>query len=268
VALLRLRSDLALVIICVGLYVGAAAQVTTPRGSALTLALHTAFTPVAIVANSLGSAWNLLWAGERSLYDTLNELGRVRTELEELRRSNQVLTSELAALRQGSQLLARFPSVGEGAVLARVVSRDMVLTHSLILDRGKADGVSPDAAVLAGDGLLGRVDRVSAHSARVQLLTHPAAAAAVRIVGLAVEGLLVGGTEPAITQLPPYTKVEPETAVVSSGSEGIYPPGLLVGTTLEVSTKGMFAVVPVRLAARAPEAMVVLVLPATGRVAP
>lgn len=267
-ALLRLRSDLALVIICVGLYVGAAAQVTTPRGSALTLALHSAFTPVGIVANALGSAWDLLWAGERSLYDTVNELGRVRSEVDELRRSNQLLTSELAALRQGSQLLARFPSVSEGAVLARVVSRDMVLTHSLILDRGRVDGVSPDAAVLAGDGLLGRVDRVSAHSARVQLLTHPAAAAAVRIVGLAVEGLLVGGTQPAITQLPPYTKVEPETAVVSSGSEGIYPPGLLVGSALEASTKGMFAVVPVRLAARAPEAMVVLVLPATGRVAP
>jgi rod shape-determining protein MreC len=268
VALLRPRSDLALVIICVGLYVGAAAQVRTPRGSALTLALHTTFTPVATAANALGSGWNLLWAGERALYDTVEELGRSRMQVEALRRSNQLLTAELAALRQGSQLLARFPSLSQGAVLARVVSRDMVLTQSLTLDCGRADGVNPDAAVLAGDGLLGRVDLVSEHSARVQLLTHPAAAAAVRIIGLAGEGLLVGGTQPAITQLPPYTKVEPETAVVSSGSEGIYPPGLLIGTTLEVRTKGMFAVVPVRLVARAPEAMVVLVLPAIGKVAP
>ncbi|HPS77155.1 MAG TPA: rod shape-determining protein MreC [Thermoanaerobaculaceae bacterium] len=267
-AVLRLRSDLALVILCVGLYVGAAAQVRNPSGSALGLAVHTAFTPVVIVANAVGSGWDLLWAGERTLYDTVDELGRRRAESEALRRSNQLLTAELAALRQGSQLLARFPSVSEGAVLARVVSRDVVLTHSLLLDRGRADGVALDAAVLAGDGLLGRVDRVSDHGARVQLLTHPAAAAAVRIVGLTIEGLLVGGTEPAITQLPPYTQVEPGTAVVSSGSEGIYLPGLLVGTTLEASTKGLFTIVPVRLAARAPEAMVVLVLPAASKVTP
>ncbi|HPW54742.1 MAG: rod shape-determining protein MreC [Thermoanaerobaculaceae bacterium] len=264
-ALLRLRSDLALVGICLGLYIGAAAQARTGESTALTLAVSTVLKPVTALANSLGYWWNLVWAGERSLSETVAELGRLREEADALRRSNQLLTAELAALRQGSQLLARFPSLSDNAVLARVQSRDVVLTHTLDIDRGRADGVRLDAPVLAGEGLLGRVDRVSDRTARVQLLTHPAAAAAVRVLGLTGEGLLVGGTQPAITQLPPYTKVPVDTAVVSSGSEGIYPPGLLVGTTLEGSTKGLFTVVPVLLAVRATETMVVLVLPAVGQ---
>lgn len=267
-ALLRLRSDLALVVTCVGLYIAAAAQVRTGQGTALTLALNAALSPLTAAANAIGSWWSLLWLGERSLSDTLAELGRLRAETEELRRSNQLLTAELATLRQGSQLLARFPSLAEGAVLARVQSRDVVLTHTMLIDRGRSDGVRLDAPVLAGEGLLGRVDRVSDRSARVQLLTHPAAAAAVRIVGIAAEGLLTGGAQPAVTQLPPYTDVPVDTAVVSSGAEGIYPPGLLVGTTLAGSTRGLFTVVPVLLAARATDAVVVLVLPVARSTSP
>lgn len=260
-ALLRLRTELALVVICVGLYIGAAAQVRTGRGTALTLALNAVLAPVTAAANALGRWWSVFWLGEQGLSETVAELGRLREEAEELRRANQLLTAELATLRQGSQLLARFSSLAEHAVLARVQSRDAVLTHTMLLDRGRADGVRLDAPVLAGEGLLGRVDRVSERASRVQLLTHPAAAAAVRIVGIAAEGLLVGGTQPAVTQLPPYTEVAPDTPVVSSGAEGIYPPGLLVGTTLAGSTRGLFTVVPVLLAARATDATVVLVLP-------
>ncbi|HPC84229.1 MAG TPA: rod shape-determining protein MreC [Thermoanaerobaculaceae bacterium] len=265
-ASLRLRSDLALVVICVGLYVGAAAQVRSGRHTALSLALGALAAPVTAAANAVGSFWSLVWLGERGLSETIAELGRLRAEADELRRSNQLLTAELAALRQGSQLLARFPALAEYAVLARVQSRDVVLTHTMLIDRGRADGVRLDAPVLAGDGLLGRIDRVSDRSARVQLLTHPAAAAAVRIIGVAAEGLLVGGDQPSITQLPPYTEVPAEAAVVSSGSEGIYPPGLVIGTTGEGTTRGLFTVAPVVLAARATDTMVVLVLPAIGQV--
>lgn len=263
--LLRLRSDLTLVVICAGLYIGAAAQARTSSGSALTVAIASTLSPVTALANAVGSAWSTVAAGERSLFETVSELGRLRAEREELRRSNQLLTAELAALRQGSLLLARFPSLGEGAVLARVQSRDLVLTHTMLLDKGRTDGVNLDAPVLAGDGLLGRVDRVGPHHARVQLLTHPAAAAAVQMIGVATEGLLIGGTEPVITQLPAYTQVPVDTPVVSSGSEGIYPSGLVVGTTRKAGTRGLFTVVPVVLAARASDTMVVLVLSATGQ---
>ncbi len=263
---IRLRPDLALVVVCGALYVGSAAQVRSPGGhSALALAVAAISAPPLALGNAVGSAWQEFRTGQADLGTTLAELGRLRQENGELRRANQLLGAEAAALRQGSQLLATYPSLAEHAVLARVVARDVVRTHTLRLDRGSADGIRLDGPVLGRAGLVGRVDQVLAHSSRVQLLTHPAAAAAAAIAGVPSEGLLTGGDPPRVTGLPPYTKVAPDARVVSTGSEGIYPPGLLFGTALEARNDGLFTVVPVRLAARATDVTVVLVLAPVGR---
>jgi len=263
---IRLRPDLAIVFVCVALYVGSAVQVRTPRGeTALSFAATSIAAPVVALANLAAAAWEDFRTGQRDLRATLEELGRLREESAELRRTNQLLGVEVSELRQGSRLLAAYPSLADHAVLARVMARDLLRTHSLRLDRGSADGVRIDAAVLAEGGLLGRVDRVLEHSARVQLLNHPAAAAAAAIVGVASEGLLVGGDQPRVTGLPPYTKVPPDTAVVSTGSEGIYPPGMLFGSAIEARNEGLFTVVPVQLAAHPTEVTVVLVLTPPGR---
>jgi rod shape-determining protein MreC len=265
----RLRPDLTIIFICAALYVGSAAQVRTPRGqTALSLAVTTMAAPAVALANAVGSAWEDFRTGQRSLRATLEELGRLRGESGELRRTNQLLSAEVGELRQGSRLLAAYPFLLDHAVLARVVARDLLGTHTLRLDRGTADGVHADSAVLAETGLLGRVDRVLEHSSRVQLLSHPAAAAAATIPGINSEGLLVGGDQPHITGLPPYTKVAPDSVVLSTGSEGIYPPGMLFGSAQEARNEGLFTVVPVRLAARPTEVTVVLVLAPVNKGAP
>ncbi|HVN75243.1 MAG TPA: rod shape-determining protein MreC [Thermoanaerobaculaceae bacterium] len=265
----RLRPDITIILVCAGLYVGSAAQVRTPAGTtALSLAATTLATPALTVANAAGEAWEDFRAGRRNLEATLAELGHLREESAALRRTNQLLAAEVAELRQGSALLAAYPSLADHAVLARVVARDVLRTHTLRLDRGSADGVRPDSAVLAEAGLLGRVDRVLEHSSRVQLLSHPAAAAAATVPGVGSEGLLVGGDSPHITGLPPYTKIAPDAHVLSTGSEGIYPPGMLFGTALEARTEGLFTVVPVQLAANPTDVTVVLVLAPITKAAP
>ncbi len=267
-ARLRLRPDLALLAVCVGLYVASAAQVHTTRGSALALAFNTLTTPVVEVADALGGLWQSYVVGRTDIDATLAELARLRTEVSELRHTNQLLAADLLAMRQGSRLLAAFPSLAEHAVLARVVARDPMLTHTARLDRGRVDGVRLDAPVIADRGVFGRVDRVLDHACRVQLLTHPAAAAAARLLGSDAEGLLQGGDRPTLTGLPPYTKVAPDTPVVTTGSEGIYPPGLLLGTTEEARTEGLFTVVPVQLAVRPADVAVVLVVQPLGGARP
>jgi rod shape-determining protein MreC len=266
---LRLRPDLAIVIVCIGLYIGSAAQVRTPLGgTALSVAVTTVSAPILALGNAIGSTWQLFRAGQRNLRSTLNELGRLRLESAELRRTNQVLNAEVTALRQGSRLLAAYPSLAEHAVLARVIARDLPRTHTLRLDRGSRDGIRIDGPVLAEGGLVGRVDLLLEHSCRVQLLTHPAAAAAAAVAGVQQEALLVGGDQPHLTGLSPYTQVPLEAPVLSTGSEGIYPPGLLFGTTLDARNDGLFTVVPVRLAANAAEVTAVLVLAPASRGAP
>ena len=229
-------------------------------GTALSRAVMTLASPVLAFGNAVGTTWQDLVSGQRNLRATLGEVGRLREQTAELRRTNQLLSAEVTALRQGSRLLAAYPSLADHAVLARVIARDLPRTHSLRLDRGSRDGSRIDGPVLAEGGLVGRVDRVLEHSCRVQLLTHPAAAAAAAITGVQQEVLLMGGDQPRLTGLPPYTKVPPDTPVLSTGSEGIYPPGLLFGNTLEGRNEGLFTVVPVQLGANAAEVTVVLVL--------
>jgi cell shape-determining protein MreC len=244
--------------------VAAAAQARSPQGPALAVGISAVVTPVLDAVNAAGAAWDDMRAGQRDLAATVADAERLRAEGAELKRTNQMLVAELAALRQGSRLLADFPSYTDGAVLARVVAREVLSTHTLRLDKGAREGVHADSAVLAEGGVLGRVDRVSDHSCRVQLLSHPAAAAAAKVVGVDREALLLGGDRPSLTGIPPYTEIAAGTAVLTTGSEGIYPPGLLLGATGEARTSGLFTAVDVQLAVHPADVVTALVLPARG----
>ncbi len=260
-AALRFRSHVVLVAACLLLYVGAAAQVRTPRGSGLYVAVAALTRPVLSVANWIGGSWVAMAEHGSTLRTVRSELRGLRNETARLRRENQLLAAELSSLRQGSALLSSFPSLLDGAVVARVVARDLVTSHTIRLDRGSADGIRRDAPVVAGAGVLGRVDRVGTHSARVQLLTHPAAAAAARIVGVQGEYLLMGADPPRLTGLPPFISIPRGTPILSTGSEGIYPPDLLLGTSGDVSSDKVFTVVDVVPAADPTTVAVVLVIP-------
>ena len=242
----------------------AAAQARSPQGPALAVGISAVVTPVLDAVNALGAAWGDLRAGQRDLTTTIAEAERLRAEAADLKRTNQLLVAELVAMRQGSRLLEGFPSFSEGAVLARVVAREVLSTHTLRLDKGAREGVHADSAVLAEAGVLGRVDRVFDHSCRVQLLSHPAAAAAAKVIGVEREALLLGGDRPSLIGIPPYTEIAAGTAVLTTGSEGIYPPGLLLGSTADTRTSGLFTAVDVVLAVHPADVVTALVLPGRG----
>lgn len=264
-ARLALRPDLSLAVACLGLYVAAAAQVRSGAETALAIA-HRAFTqPIVAMANRALLVAGDLKLGRQNWRETLAHLQALERQVERLSRENQLLTSELLALRQANAVLAAYPSLQAQAILASVVSRDVLGSHTLVLDRGRRHGVERDAAVLAADGVLGRVDLVWEDASRVQLLSHPAAAAAAQVVGVEGEALLVGGERPHLEGFPPYTTVPPQAPVLTTGSEGIYPPGLPLGISGEARNEALFTVVPVTLVARPEKAVSVLVIPRSRR---
>lgn len=264
-ARLALRPDLSLAVACLGLYVAAAAQVRTGAQTALAVA-HRAFAqPIVHLANRIMALACDFKMGRQNWQEVLSRLQALERQMQHLARENQLLTSELLALRQANAVLAAYPSLHEQGVLASVVSRDVLGSHTLILDRGQRHGVERDAAVIAADGVLGRVDLVWEDAARVQLLSHPAAAAAAQVVGVEGEALLVGGERPRLEGFPPYTDVPPQAPVLTTGSEGIYPPGLPLGITGEAKNEALFTVVPVTLVARPEKAVSLLVIPRSRR---
>jgi rod shape-determining protein MreC len=105
--------------------------------------------------------------------------------------------------------------------------------RTVTINRGSAEGVMADMAVIAPGGVVGRViGPVARHAARVQLLIDRTAA-----VGAMTERSRAGGLVVGVEANPPLAMemvsnladVKVGDAIVASGIDGIYPKGYLIG---------------------------------------
>jgi rod shape-determining protein MreC len=125
-------------------------------------------------------------------------------------------------------------------VAANVVGRSLDrLGGSLALDKGAAEGITPNRAILTPDGLVGRVERTSRHSARVLTLLHRDCAVAARIERSRVDGVVRWeyGDRPMLDLLYVSSQedVKAGDRVVTSGLGGIFPAGVRIGTVQRVA---------------------------------
>ena len=97
------------------------------------------------------------------------------------------------------------------------------------IDKGANDGLVAGQAVVDEDGLVGRVDLVSANDARIRLITDPQMSVGVRIQSTNETGVVSGrGEGPLRLEMFRATKaVYKGDLVVTDGSR--FPPGLVVG---------------------------------------
>jgi rod shape-determining protein MreC len=133
-------------------------------------------------------------------------------------------------------------------VQARVIARDPnMLFNTIIVDQGVTSGVVKDQPVVTADGLVGRVINSYPVSAQVLLITderHGAGA----IIGQTVEGRSLGvvnGKKEYLCEfrfIDPPKRVENGEQVITSGQDGIYPKGLLIGRVKR--TDGDAAILP------------------------
>lgn len=112
---------------------------------------------------------------------------------------------------------------------------------TVTVNRGSADGVQADMAVIGPKGVIGRViGPVARQAARVQLLIDQAAAIAAISERTRAGGLVVGaeGDPPLRMELVSnLADVAVGDVVVASGIDGIYPKGFVIGT-VEKSDRG------------------------------
>ncbi|HEY8485778.1 MAG TPA: rod shape-determining protein MreC [Limnochordales bacterium] len=168
-------------------------------------------------------------------------------ELGRLRRENAALREELEQLRLRLQLLERAslenrwlrdalqlpPPAAARPVAAEVIERHPSRWYAQVLiNRGRDDGVGPDAPVVTGAGVVGYVAAATAHTATVRLLTDVEASAG-GLVERTGDLVLVEGTgHPSrmrVRSLTGQASFGPGDRVVTSGLGGLYPRGLLLG---------------------------------------
>ena len=180
----------------------------------------------------------------QGLRETYTEIGRLRVENVRLRQQVDALAREVTALREQALAVRRLERLLEfraqtayRAVAARVIGRDATRWFStVVVDRGRRDGISRNAPVVTADGVVGRVIEVMPTASRVLLLADSRSAVGVlvqrsRDVGV-VEGR--GGPVMHMKYLSSATQVEQGDLIVTSGLGGVFPRGLVVGRIIKV----------------------------------
>jgi rod shape-determining protein MreC len=179
-----------------------------------------------------------LWKG----YGFHRETYRQNRRLQERIRYLEVMLQERSHRAQESERLRELLGLREilpmETVAASVISRDGVpWFRSLTIDKGSSSGVRLNAPVMSPTGVVGRVIAVGPRAARVQVLLDRDSGAGVLVERTRVSGVVSGlvaepraGVEELIMRyVPERADVTTGDVVVTSGVDGIYPKGLVVG---------------------------------------
>ncbi len=114
-------------------------------------------------------------------------------------------------------------------------------SRNLLLDRGRADGVTKGQAVASGTGLVGRVAEVGERASRVLLLTDLNSRIPVAFESTHERAILAGDNSdrPQLVYLPVHAKIQVGDKLLTSGDGGVFPPGLPVGVVASVDSSGI-----------------------------
>jgi rod shape-determining protein MreC len=129
------------------------------------------------------------------------------------------------------------------SVPARVIARDpSVWFNTITINRGTSAGVAVNMPVVTGSGIVGRVITVSPWASQVMLITDEKAGAGAVVGQLGQSGALgsvrgrsdLGVSMIEMRYVSGLEQVEVGDNVMTTGQDGIYPPGLNVGKVVDV----------------------------------
>ncbi len=121
---------------------------------------------------------------------------------------------------------------------AAVIGRDpSPFLHYVIIDHGSDDGIQHGMPVVTEQGLVGRIDAVTASAARVQLITDPGFVVNIRLQNQNSEGQISGSVtgDVALDMVDQNVNLSTGEILLTSGLGGNFPSDILVGQVLEVA---------------------------------
>jgi len=209
------------------------AQVTTRTGvPMLEVAVFGAVAEIQRVATGVISGTSDRWQQYVLLQDVRGENEQLRSELGALQlqlQQERALAQEARTLQALLDMKKATPlATISAAVIAGGASPDF---RTLTIDKGTRQGIQGDMAVVAPAGVVGRVVTPSLRAAKVQLLIDRNAAVAGLVERTRAQGLVVGTGENRLQMeyVPGTADIRVGDRVVTSGIDGIYPKGFLIG---------------------------------------
>lgn len=180
-----------------------------------------------------------LWSGYISLQSVREENVALRETVAQLELSLQQRNALAQRAHSLQQLLELRESIDLLTLGAQVIAADATpWFRTLTIDRGTSDGARQDLAVIAPTGIVGRIVGLPGpRAAKVQLLIDRNAAAGALIERTRAAGVAVGVGDGSLLHMEYVSNLEDvriADVVVTSGTDGIYPKGFVIGTVSAV----------------------------------
>jgi rod shape-determining protein MreC len=212
------------------------------------------------------------------IWDGYVSLRQVNAENEELKRQltdAQIELQQQRALVDRSRGLERLLELRDQSNLAMKAAEIIGAGatpdfRTVTIDRGTRDGLQSDMAVIAPGGVVGRVVMPSLRAAKVQLLIDRNAAAGAVVERSRAQGVVLGGGDERLRMeyVSEVADIVVGDTVMTSGIDGIFPKGFVIGTVDTVEKSGTTykrILVKPALDFRSLEAVLVVLTPGAAR---
>ena len=199
---------------------------------------------------------NALWANYIDLRKTKQENRELQQTIDRLRLEQATLLEDA---KQGERLqeIAHFRQnyiyqTLPAQVIGTSGSND---SHVIWIDKGAADGLAVDMAVITGDGIVGKVRDVFPHTAQVLVINDQTSGAGVVLETTRTRGILRGNADgqPQVINILADQRIKAGERVLTAGGDQVFPRGLPVGEVERVAPdpeRGSFIDVIVKPAAK------------------
>ena len=194
-----------------------------------------------------GSIWERYFA----LIGVYDENKRLHAQLDALQLQMATEHEDVLEAERLRQYVGLDDSRLGKTVIARVIGRDPTQSRqSITIDKGRTEGIQPDAAVMTAKGIVGRVVYAGNYSAVVQLVVDSQAGVGVLVLPNRRIGIIKGnGTgDLDLDYIDDDSDLKIGDLLITSGDDRIYPKGFPVGviSSIEPPRHNVFKTVRIK----------------------
>lgn len=193
--------------------------------------------PIELISNGAGN-WLFFWQNAISNIRNIKE-SNARLLLENLELYGKV--SRLSLLEEENALLRERASLAQKNIFTRlvnVIGRDFQNNRSFLIDAGTSDGIATNMVVISkGKTIIGRIIETGYGTSKVQTLLDTQIRIAAITTTSGIFGLARGlGSSVIFDLIAKNKKPEIGELIISSGTDGIWPKGFVIGKIKKVTS--------------------------------
>ncbi len=222
-------------------YVITVSSTAPDKGDPVTRLLALSVKPLQISLHALGSAIRHLQINYVTLRDLWYENHALKEQIAALEAErNRLFEAKLANDRLVELLEIRTRILRESVAATVINNSASSWFRTITVDKGAASGIHQGMAVITPRGVVGRVVSVAEDTAKVMLLTDHKSGIDIITQRTRVRGIVSGSLdgEPIVKYMGRNEDIRPGDRLITSGLDGTFPKGLLVGTIIGISDDG------------------------------